>query len=148
MCHTQRVYVRATQVGGHSTLVNGGAAYALARNPCGHCDKESHDNISSRAFSDSTGIYLGVYDSLQVSSEPAGAGTEGFLSISTRRIWAREYQGKEVYEVHGARFEIATWTQLTTQPINRQLSELRHGVIEEVEPRTTPTSVSGIDYFI
>lgn len=113
-CHTQRVYVRAIQVGGHSTLVNGGVVYALSQNPCRYCNKESRNNTSSWAFGDLTGIYLGVYNSLQVSLEPAGVGTKGFLFISTRRIWACEYQGKEVYEVQGARFKRATWTQLTT----------------------------------
>jgi hypothetical protein len=46
-------------------------------------------------------------------------------------IGTREYRGKEVYDVHGACFERATWTYLATQPVNRELSELGHGVIEE-----------------
>ena len=47
-------------------------------------------------------------------------------------IGAREYEGKEVYDLHGARFERATWTHLATQAINRQLNEQGHGVIVEV----------------
>jgi hypothetical protein len=90
------------------------------------------ENTSSRAFGGSAGICLGVYDGLQVSSEPVGAGTGGFQPIKTRWICAHEYEGKEVYEVHGARFERATWAHLVTQPIDRQLSELGYGVIVQV----------------
>ena len=46
-------------------------------------------NISGRAFGGSTGIYLGVYNDLQVSSESASVGTRGFRSIKTRRISAQ-----------------------------------------------------------
>jgi len=72
-------------------------------------------DTSSRAFGGSTGIDFGVYDGLQVSSEFAGVGTGGYG-----------------YDVHGARFERPTWSHLTMQLVDRQLSELGHGVIVEV----------------
>ena len=82
--------------------MNGGVAHALSRNPCGCCDKESRDNTSG----DSTGIYLGVYDSLQVSSEPAGAGTEGsrldgYGHANTRARRCTRYTEPGSKEQHG-----------------------------------------------
>ena len=47
-------------------------------------------------------------------------------------IETRKYEGKEVYDLHGARFERTTWSNLATQLIFRQLSELGHGVIVKV----------------
>jgi len=75
--------------------------------------------ISGRAFVGSTGMYLGVYNDLQVSSESAGVGTS--VHKDQTDIGAREYQGKEAYEIHGARFETAMWSHLATQLVDRQL---------------------------
>lgn len=60
----------------------------------------------------------------------------GYWGISVYRdqidIDIREYEGKEVYQVHIACFERTRPSNVATQPLDRQLSQLGHGVIVEV----------------